>query len=112
MCRVLLIFLSGGRLVSRSDFMRRNWLKSPLLRSQALAETPEQYDLRPHLYQGKFPKTRTIRIPDYLERCIQQQEKDGHLMFDGDSEQDLSLPEEQKAVMLRSETDFQLMANK
>ncbi|MBL4783557.1 MAG: outer membrane lipoprotein-sorting protein [Porticoccaceae bacterium] len=80
--RVLNMSDEEGDLVFRPDFMRRNWLKSSLRKSQALVPSPEQYFLRPHLYLGKFPATRTIEVPDYVARRIVLQDEAGHLVFD------------------------------
>jgi hypothetical protein len=80
--QVLDMSAEEGDLVFRPDFMRRNWLKSSLRKSQALVSSPEQYYLRPQLYLGKFPETRTINIPDYVTRRIALQDAAGHLVFD------------------------------
>ncbi len=80
--RVVDISAEEGNLVFRPDFMRRNWLKSPLRKSQALVESPEQYFLRPHLYLQKFPGTRKINISDELARRFASQEELGYLIFD------------------------------
>ena len=112
--QVIQIPAEEGNLVFRPDFMRRNWLKSPLRKSQALVEAPEQYYLRPHLYLDKFPETRTIEIPDYLERRIALQEDAGHMVFDDQvvfpSSQDktpLSLIQQQSPLD-QTEPGFQL----
>ncbi len=80
--QVLDMSAEEGDLVFRPDFMRRNWLKSSLRKSQALVPTPDQYYLRPQLYLGKFPASRTINIPDYVTRRIALQDAAGHLVFD------------------------------
>ena len=80
--RVLDMSAEEGDLVFRPDFMRRNWLKSSLRKSQALVPAPKQYYLRPHLYLEKFPETRTINVPDYVTRRIALQDAAGHLVFD------------------------------
>lgn len=85
--QILDISEEEGNLVFRPDFMRRNWLKSPLRKSQAMVESPEQYYLRPHLYQDKFPEAREINIPDYLMRRFASQEELGYLIFDKESPQ-------------------------
>lgn len=80
--QVLDMSAEEGDLVFRPDFMRRNWLKSSLRKSQALVPAPEQYFLRPHLYLGKFPEARSIHVPDYVARRIALQDEAGHLVFD------------------------------
>ena len=80
--QVLDMSAEEGDLVFRPDFTRRNWLKSSLRKSQALVPSPDQYYLRPQLYLGKFPETRTINIPDYVTRRIALQDAAGHLVFD------------------------------
>ncbi len=95
--QVLAMSTEEGDLVFRPDFMRRNWLKSALRKSQALVSAPEQYYLRPQLYLGKFPEARDINVPDYVTRRIALQDAAGHLVFDdqvspsaGDQLDDLS----------------------
>ncbi len=80
--QILNMSAEEGDLVFRPDFMRRNWLKSSLRKSQALVPSPEQYFLRPHLYLEKFPETRNIHVPEYVARRIALQEEAGHLVFD------------------------------
>lgn len=98
--QVLDMSAEEGDLVFRPDFMRRNWLKSSLRKSQALVAAPEQYYLRPQLYLGKFPQTRTINIPDYVTRRIALQDAAGHLVFDDQATP--SLADEKSADTLQS----------
>ena len=93
----------------RPDFMPRNWLKSPLRRSQVLVDTPEQYYLRPYLYEDKFPESRKIRILELVRQRITQREAAGHLVFENKAEvpvfNDLSV------APLEAESGFQLTVN-
>ncbi|RLA43463.1 MAG: hypothetical protein DRR42_21700 [Gammaproteobacteria bacterium] len=111
--RVVSISPEEGNLVFRPDFMRRNWLKSPLRKSQALVESPEQYYLRPYLYLDKFPATRTINIPDYLARRFALQEEAGHLVFDDqvDSSASVQSENQNQVALPETERNLRLIAN-
>ena len=113
--QVLDMSAEEGDLVFRPDFMRRNWLKSSLRKSQALVSSPEQYYLRPKLYLGKFPETRTINIPDYVTRRIALQDAAGHLVFDDQAtattQDALSASTQHSTLSGRTEQDVLLTVN-
>jgi hypothetical protein len=62
------------------DFMRRLWFVAPL-KSQAEVSTPEQFFLRPHLYQEKFPQERQVQLPSRVADRVRAQEAAGQLVF-------------------------------
>jgi Protein of unknown function (DUF1329) len=63
------------------DFMRRGWLMYPL-KTQSLVNTPEEFYLRPLLYQDKFPRDRRVELAADVAARIRAQETAGHLVFD------------------------------
>ena len=63
------------------EFMRRQWLYEPV-KSQALIRKPDQYFMRPALYEGKFPNERKIVMSPELQARVQAQESAGHLVFE------------------------------
>ena len=113
--QVLDMSAEEGDLVFRPDFMRRNWLKSSLRKSQAMVPSPEQYFLRPKLYLGKFPDTRNIHIPDYVTRRIALQDAAGHLVFDDQAapttENSLSSSKQPGTLNKQTEQDVFLTVN-
>ncbi|HIF08561.1 MAG TPA: outer membrane lipoprotein-sorting protein [Sneathiellales bacterium] len=62
------------------DFMRRRWLTRPR-KSLALVDSPDQVNLRPHIYEGRFPKERKFQIPPDMAARIKAQDAAGHLVF-------------------------------
>jgi hypothetical protein len=62
------------------DFMRRGWLKYRP-RTQSLADSPEEFYLRPSLEPGKFPEERRIRVAPDVEKRIRAQDAAGRLIF-------------------------------
>jgi hypothetical protein len=108
--QVIDISAEEGNLVFRPDFMRRNWLKSPLRKSQALVETPEQYYLRPHLYEDKFPESRNIKVPEFVTQRIVRQEARGHLTFDDRPESPVL--NDPGVALPEAEQGFQLTVNR
>ncbi len=67
------------------DFMRRTWFVAPL-KSQVTVPVPEEFFLRPALYQDKFPQERQVTLPSPLKERFQAQEKAGRLVFAGTAE--------------------------
>ena len=63
------------------DFMRRVWFVAPL-KTQATIPRPEQFFLRPHLYQEKFLQERKVLLSPQLEERIRAQEAVGRLVFE------------------------------
>jgi hypothetical protein len=51
------------------------------VKSQAEIQTPEEFFLRPALFEDKFPGERTISLPPDLRARIDAQEKAGQLVF-------------------------------
>ncbi|MBV1931280.1 MAG: outer membrane lipoprotein-sorting protein [Porticoccaceae bacterium] len=107
--QVIDISAEEGNLVFRPDFMRRNWLKSPLRKSQALVQSPEQYYLRPRLYEGKFPDSRKINVPEFVTRRMAEQEARGHLVFDDQAESPVL--NDPSVALPEAEKSFQITAN-
>jgi hypothetical protein len=62
------------------DFLRRVWLIGGV-KSQAEIHTPEEFFLRPALFEDKFPGERNISLPPDLRARIDAQEKAGQLVF-------------------------------
>jgi hypothetical protein len=62
------------------EFMRRQWLVEPV-RSQTLIDDPEQYYLRPELYEGRFPELRKFTLDPTLRARVDAQEAAGRLVF-------------------------------
>jgi hypothetical protein len=69
------------------DFMRRGWLMYPL-RTQSLVSSPQEFFLRPLLYEDKFPRDRKIELAADVAARIRAQEAAGHLVFDPDTDPD------------------------
>ena len=65
------------------DFMRRRWLTNPR-KTLALIDEPDQFYLRPHIHEGRFPDERNIQIPPDMAARIKAQDAAGHLVFDSD----------------------------
>ena len=63
------------------EFMRRQWLVEPV-RSQTLIDDPEQYYLRPELYEGRFPELRKFTLDPALRARVDAQEAAGRLVFE------------------------------
>ena len=63
------------------DFMRRVWFVASL-KSQAEVAIPEQFFLRPHLYQEKFPQERQVQLPPRVAGRVRAQEAAGQLVFE------------------------------
>jgi hypothetical protein len=62
------------------DFLRRVWFIGGV-KSQAEIQTPEEFFLRPALFEDKFPGERNISLPPDLRARIDAQEKAGQLVF-------------------------------
>lgn len=62
------------------DFLRREWFVSSV-KSQAGINSPEEFFLRPALFEEKFPGERKIDLPPELRSRIDAQEKAGRLVF-------------------------------
>jgi len=62
------------------DFLRRVWFISSV-KSQADVNSPEEFFLRPELFEGKFPAERKIELSSELRARIDAQEKVGRLVF-------------------------------
>lgn len=62
------------------DFLRRVWFIGGV-KSQAEIQTPEEFFLRPALFEDKFPGERNISLPPDLRARIDGQEKAGQLVF-------------------------------
>lgn len=62
------------------DFLRRVWFIGGV-KSQAEIQTPEEFFLRPALFEDKFPNERNINLPPDLRARINAQEKAGQLVF-------------------------------
>ena len=63
------------------EFLRRGWFLSPY-KTQADVQYPDQFYLRPLLYQEKFPDYRQLGLSPLLAARIAAQEQAGHLVFD------------------------------
>ncbi len=63
------------------EFLRRGWFLSPH-KTQADVQYPDQFYLRPLLYQEKFPDHRQLGLSPLLAARIAAQEQAGHLVFD------------------------------
>ena len=63
------------------EFLRRGWFLSPY-KTQADVQYPDQFYLRPLLYQEKFPDHRQLGLSPLLAARIAAQEQAGHLVFD------------------------------
>ena len=63
------------------EFLRRGWFLSPY-KSRAQVDYPEQFYLRPLLYQEKFPQHRRIELTPDVAARIAAQEEAGHLVFE------------------------------
>ncbi|MBI3245311.1 MAG: DUF1329 domain-containing protein [Deltaproteobacteria bacterium] len=64
----------------KPDFLRREWFVSDV-KSQAGIATPDEFFLRPELFERKFPEERKIELPPDLRVRIDAQEKAGRLVF-------------------------------
>jgi Protein of unknown function (DUF1329) len=62
------------------DFLRRVWFIGNI-KSQADVNSPEEFFLRPALFEDKFPGERKIDLPSDLRARIDAQEKAGYLVF-------------------------------
>jgi hypothetical protein len=62
------------------DFLRRVWFIGGV-KSQADIHGPEEFFLRPALFEDKFPTERKLDLPPDLRARIDAQEKAGHLVF-------------------------------
>jgi hypothetical protein len=62
------------------DFLRREWFIGGV-KSQAALNTPDEFFLRPALFEEKFPEERKIDLPADLRARIDAQEKAGRLVF-------------------------------
>jgi len=62
------------------DFLRRVWFIGGV-KSQADIQGPEEFFLRPALFEDKFPTERKIDLPPDLRARVDAQEKAGHLVF-------------------------------
>ena len=62
------------------DFLRRVWFIGGV-KSQADIHGPDEFFLRPALFEGKFPEERRTDLPPDLRARIDAQEKAGHLVF-------------------------------
>lgn len=62
------------------DFLRRVWFIGGV-KSQADVNSPEEFFLRPALFEDKFPSERKIELPPDLRARIDAQEKSGRLVF-------------------------------
>jgi hypothetical protein len=62
------------------DFLRRVWFISSI-KSQADINSPEEFFLRPALFEEKFPNERKIELSSDLRARIDAQEKAGRLVF-------------------------------
>jgi hypothetical protein len=62
------------------DFLRRVWFISSA-KSQADVNSPEEFFLRPALFEDKFPGERKLDLPSDLRARIDAQEKAGRLVF-------------------------------
>ncbi len=62
------------------DFLRRVWFIGGV-KSQSDIDSPEEFFLRPALYEDKFPDERKIELPSDLRARINAQEKAGRLVF-------------------------------
>jgi len=62
------------------DFLRRVWFIGGV-KSQADVRGPEEFFLRPALFEDKFPGERRIDLPSDLRARIDAQEKAGRLVF-------------------------------
>jgi outer membrane lipoprotein-sorting protein len=69
------------RVLFTPDFMRRGWLLAPLKVMEEI-RSPEEFYLRPLLYQEKFPQDRRMELPADLGERIRAQEAAGHLVFE------------------------------
>ena len=52
------------------------------LKAQEEVPSPQEFYLRPHLHQEKFPQDRRIEVPAALAERIRAQEAAGHLVFE------------------------------
>jgi hypothetical protein len=64
----------------KPDFLRREWFVSDV-KSQAGIGSPEEFFLRPALFEDKFPGERKIDLPPDLRTRVDAQEKAGRLVF-------------------------------
>ena len=62
------------------DFLRRVWFINTI-KSQADINSPEEFFLRPDLFEDKFPEERKIELPPDLRARVDAQEKAGQLVF-------------------------------
>jgi hypothetical protein len=62
------------------DFLRRVWFIGGV-KSQADVHSPDEFFLRPALYEDRFPDERKIDLPPDLRARIDAQEKAGRLAF-------------------------------
>jgi hypothetical protein len=62
------------------DFMRRRWLTYPR-KSLALVDKPEEFYLRPHVFEGRFPSERKIQIAADVAGRVEAQNAKGQLVF-------------------------------
>jgi hypothetical protein len=62
------------------DFLRRVWFINTI-KSQADINSPEEFFLRPALFEDRFPEERKIELPSDLQARVDAQEKAGQLVF-------------------------------
>jgi hypothetical protein len=62
------------------DFLRRVWFIGGV-KSQADVHSPDEFFLRPALYEDRFPNERKIELPPDLRARVDAQEKAGRLVF-------------------------------
>lgn len=67
------------------EFLRRGWFVSPY-KTQADVPYPDQFYLRPLLYQDKFPQHRQLGLSPQIAARIAAQEEAGHIVFDINSQ--------------------------
>ena len=68
------------RVLFNPDSMRRGWTL-PSLKALEEIRSPQEFYLRPHLYQEKFPQDRRIEVSADLAERIRAQDAAGHLVF-------------------------------